>query len=197
MFSRRWWSFCTLSFCLRIFAFWVGSPFFKFSYLRESFRCSRLNCFSSFLIRAVLLIFLFQPYPSKRRNLNPVSFAKTVFGIISYKIHFYIRSSFFLIPRKTTLMMKKSWKSCTGIFNRMFYRFGTDFPDPGIFLMVRKIVIIQPYAERFTAHKFFTQSIKFFSMKQVKIIDISACADCLMYFNLLLFCRIDLCFETF
>ena len=34
-------------------------------------------------------------------------------------------------------------------------------------------------------------------MKQVKIIDISACADCLMYFNLLLFCRIDLCFETF
>lgn len=38
--------------------FWVGSPFFKFSYLRESFRCARLNCFSSFLIRAVLLIFL-------------------------------------------------------------------------------------------------------------------------------------------
>ena len=34
-------------------------------------------------------------------------------------------------------------------------------------------------------------------MKQVKIINISACADCLMYFNLLLFCRIDLCFETF
>ena len=128
MFSRRWWSFCTLSFCLRIFAFWVGSPFFKFSYLRESFRCSRHNCFSSFLIRAVLLIFLFQPYPSKRRNLNPVSFAKTVFGIISYKIHFYIRSSFFLIPWKTTLMMEKSWKSCTGIFNRMFYRFGTDLP---------------------------------------------------------------------
>ena len=100
MFSRRWWSFCTLSFCLRIFAFWVGSPFFKFSYLRESFRCSRLNCFSSFLIRAVLLIFLFQPYPSKRRNLNPVSFAKTVFGIISYKIHFYIWSSFFLYRGK-------------------------------------------------------------------------------------------------
>lgn len=39
--------------------------------------------------------FLFQPYPSKRRDLNPVPFTKTVFGIISYKIHFYIWSSFF------------------------------------------------------------------------------------------------------
>ncbi len=38
--------------------------------------------------------------------------------------------------------------------------------------MIRKIVIIQPYTERFTAHKFFTQSIKFFIMKQVKIINI-------------------------
>ena len=33
-------------------------------------------------------------------------------------------------------------------------------------------------------------------MKQVKIINISACTDCLMYFDLLLFCRIDLCLEA-
>ena len=44
--------------------------------------------------------FLFQPYPSKRRDLNPVPFTKTVFGIISYKIHFYIWSSFFLYRGK-------------------------------------------------------------------------------------------------
>ena len=29
-----------------------------------------------------------------------------------------------------------------------------------------------------------------------KIINVSACADCLMYFDLLLFCRIDLCLEA-
>lgn len=47
-------------------------------------------------------------YPAKCWDLDPVTFTETVFGIILYKIHFYIRSSFFLISRETTLMMKKS-----------------------------------------------------------------------------------------
>ena len=78
----------------------------------------------------------------------------------------------------------------------MFYRFGTDFPDPGIFLMIRKIVIIQSYTERFTAHKFFTQSIKFFIMKQIKIVNISAGSYRSMYDYFLLFRWINFCFEA-
>ena len=62
--------------------------------------------------------------------------------------------------------------------------------------MFWKIFIIQPYTERLAAHKFFTGIVTFFIMKQVKIINVSACADCLMYFDLLLFCRIDLCLEA-
>ena len=62
--------------------------------------------------------------------------------------------------------------------------------------MFWKIFIIQPYTERPAAHEFFADIITFFIMKQVKIINISACTDCLMYFDLLLFCRIDLCLEA-
>ena len=78
----------------------------------------------------------------------------------------------------------------------MFYRFGTDLFDPGILRILGQILIIQPDAEGFSAHKLFTLLVTFSVLVQIKVINIPACPDRPADFQLLLIRRINFRLEA-
>ena len=67
--------------------------------------------------------FFFDANPSKRRDVNSVSLAATIFRIILYEIHLHIRSAFLFELRKSTFMIEEFFKCSLS----MIYRLGHCF----------------------------------------------------------------------
>lgn len=63
--------------------------------------------------------------------------------------------------------------------------------------MIWNILVIEPDAERFTAHKFFTSIMERFIVGNIEIVDVSAGSNGLIDLMLLFLCWINLCPEAF
>ena len=119
-----------------------------------------------------------------------MSFAKAIFCVIPYKIHFHIRSAFLFKIWKAAFMIQESFKCGLCVIYCLCYRFRIRFLDSGIFWMARKILIVKPYSKLAAAHILFATFMKLLIMSKVEVIDKSASTYCFTNFDFLLFCRI-------
>lgn len=129
--------------------------------------------------------------------MNSVSFTGTVLWIILYEIHFHIGSAFLFEIRKSALMVKKSCKCCTCIFDRLLYGFGICILNPCFIGIIWNKLIIQPYTKTFAGYELFAFIVQFLIVGDIEIVHIPAGSNRFMNFHFLFAGWIYFCLEAF
>lgn len=128
--------------------------------------------------------------------MDSMSFTGTVLWIILYKIQFHIGSAFLFKIWKGTLMVKKSCKCHTCIFDRLLYGFGIGIFNPCFIGIVWNKLMIQPYTKAFARYKRFTVIVQFLIVSYIEIVNIPTSSNRFMNFHFLFAGWIDFRLEA-